>query len=143
MDLPIKNIDDLRLEIYKLRGVEQEQSIALSKRFSTPSALISTLFSLFPKSANADGEKSSGFFDQDIVGLISRVVLPLVLNKTIFRHSNFIMKAVVSILSQKASHFISEDSVGSVWHLVKSLFKSKARDDVPEHRAIPDLSETY
>ena len=143
MDLPIKNIDDLRLEIYRLRGLEQEQSIALSKRFSSPSALISTIFSLFPKSATVDGEKVSGFFDQDIVGLISRVILPLVLNKTIFRHSNFIMKAVVSILSQKASHFISEDSVSSIWHVVKSLFKSKAREDIPEHRAIPALSETY
>jgi hypothetical protein len=142
MDLPIKNIDDLRIEIYRLRGLEQEQSIALNKRFSSPSALFSTIFSLFPKSRAVDGEKSSGFFDQDIVGLISRVVLPLVLNKTLFRHSNFIIKAAVSILSQKASHFISEDSLTSLWEKAKALFKSKT-DDIPEHRAIPAFSETY
>jgi len=143
MDLPIKNIDDLRIEIYRLRGLEQEQSIAISKRFSSPSALFSTIFSLFPKSHTADGEKSSGFFDQDIVGLISRVVLPLVLNKTLFRHSNFIIKAVVSILSQKASHFISEDSVSGIWNTVKLLFKSKASNEIPEHRGVPAFSETY
>jgi hypothetical protein len=141
MDLPINNIDDLRLEIYRLRGLEQEQSIALAKRVSSPSALFSTLFSLFPKSHNADGEKVSGFFDQDIVGLISRVALPFVLNRTVFRNSNFIMKAVVSILSQKASHFISEDSVSGLWDVVKTVFKSKT-EDVPEHRAIPALSES-
>ncbi|HEY5327470.1 MAG TPA: hypothetical protein VIJ27_10765 [Mucilaginibacter sp.] len=143
MDLPIKNIDDLRIEIYRLRGLEQEQSIALNKRFSSPAALFSTIFSLFPKSHIVDGEKSQGFFDQDIVGLISRVVLPLLLNKTLFRHSNFVVKAVVSILSQKASHFFSEDSVASIWNIVKSLFKSKEEEEIPEHRAIPAFSETY
>jgi hypothetical protein len=142
MDQPIKNIEDLRLEIYRLRGVEREQSIALGKRFTGPSAILSTIFSLFPKSQAADGEKGPGFFDQDIVGLFSRVALPFLLNRTLFRNSNFIIKAIVSILSQKASHFISEESVAGLWDVIKSLFKSKS-DDIPEHRAIPALSETY
>lgn len=142
MDLPIKNIDDLRMEIFRLQGLEQEQSVALVKRFSTPSALFSTLFSLFPKSTTADGEKSAGFFHQDIVGLVSRFVLPLVLNKTIFKNSNFVVKTLVGILSQKASHFISEESLTGLWDKIKSLFTSKS-DDIPEHRAIPAFSETY
>ncbi len=50
MDLPIKNqVDDLRTEIYRLRGLEQEQSIAIGKRFSSPSALFSTLGFVVPK----------------------------------------------------------------------------------------------
>jgi hypothetical protein len=142
MDLPIKNIDDLRIEIYRLKGLEQEQSIALGKRFSSPSALFSTILSLFPKSQAADGEKGSGFFDQDIVGLISRFLLPFTLNKTLFRNSNFLVKTLVGILSQKASHFITEDSISNLWHTVRSFFKSKS-DEIPEHRAIPALSETY
>ncbi|HEY8782789.1 MAG TPA: hypothetical protein VIM16_14285 [Mucilaginibacter sp.] len=141
MELPIKNIDNLRMEIFRLQGLEQEQGIALGKRFNTPAALLSTLFSLFPKST-ADGEKSTGFFHQDIVGLVSRFVLPLVLNKTIFRNSNFVVKTLVGILSQKASHFISEESLTGLWDKVKSLFTSKS-DDIPEHRAIPAFSETY
>jgi hypothetical protein len=142
MIAPIKNIDDLRTEISRLRGLEREQSTAISKRFSTPSALFSTLLSLFPKSPVQDGEKSQGFFHQDIVGLISRFILPFTLNKTIFRHSNFIIKTLVGIVSQRVSHFITEDSLIGLWEMVKSLFKSKT-DDVPEHRAIPALSETY
>ncbi len=107
MDLPIKTVDDLRTEIYRLRGLEQEQSMAISKRFSSPSALFSTLVSLFPRTTvNADGEKSHGFFDQDLIGLLSRFILPFTLNKTLFRHSNFIVKTLVGLVSQKASHFI-------------------------------------
>ena len=143
MDSPIKTVDDLRTEIYRLRGLEREQSIAISKRFSSPSALFSTLVSLFPRtSVNADGEKSHGFFDQDLVGLLSRFILPFTLNKTIFRHSNFIVKTLVGIVSQKASHFITEESIAGIWDKVKSIF-SKTHHETPEHRAIPDLSETY
>src|ERR1700685_3179184 len=140
MDLPIKTVDDLRTEIYRLRGLEQEQSIAIGKRFSSPSALFSTLVSLFPRSTNANGEKS-GFFDQDLVGLLSRFILPFTLNKTIFRHSNFIVKTLVGLVSQKVSHFITEDSLMGLWDKVKTLFKSK-EETTPEHRAIPALSET-
>ena len=141
MEPLIKNTDELRAEIYRLKGLEQEQSAAISKRFSSPSALFSTLYSLFSKTTNAEGEKSS-FFDQDIVGIISRFVLPFTLNKTLFRNSNFIIKTLVGIVSQKASHFITEDTVASLWDKVKSLFKSK-EEEVPAHRGIPALSETY
>ncbi len=142
MESPIKNIDDLRMEISRLRGMEREQSAALGKRFSSPSALFSTLLSLFPKSPAADGEKSQGFFNQDIVGLISRFVLPFTLNKTLFRNSNFIVKTLVGIVSQRVSHFITEDSLMGLWEMVKSLF-NKTNHETPEHRAIPALSETY
>src|ERR1700679_2925305 len=139
MDTPIKTVDDLRTEIYRLRGLEQEQSIAIGKRFSSPSALFSTLVSLFPRSTNANGEKS-GFFDQDLVGLLSRFILPFTLNKTIFRHSNFIVKTLVGLVSQKASHFITEESVVGIWDKVKSIFNKKDHG-APEHRGVPDLSE--
>jgi hypothetical protein len=143
MDYPIKNITDLRAEIYKLRAREQEQSLALGQRFRSPSALFSTLMSLFPKPVNADGTRSTGFFDQDIVGLISRFVLPFTLNKTIFRNSGFIIKTLVGLASQKASHFITEDSVVGIWDKVKTLFKSKAPVETPVHKGVPPLSETY
>jgi hypothetical protein len=142
MDSTIENIDDLRLEIYRLKGVEREQSIALGKRLGTPSALFSTIFSLFVKPQSAGAEKNGGFFDQDIVSLISRVALPFLLNKTFFRRSNFIIKSIVSLLSQKASQFITEDSISGIWEVITSLFKSKS-DEVPEHRALPALGETY
>ena len=128
MDLPIRNINDLHSEIARLSTLEQEQKAALSQRFSSPSALFSTVLSLFPKSAATDGLRSN-VLNQDYFGLLSRILLPLVLNKTLFRHSNFIIKAVVGLLSQKASHFISEDSVGNLWDKDKGLLNKATGKD--------------
>jgi hypothetical protein len=143
MDLPIKNINDLREEIYRLKGLEEQKSVALAQRFKSPSAVFSTLMTLFPKSANADGTKSGGFFEQDIFGIISRFILPFTLNRTLFRNSNVIIKTLVGLVSQKASHFISEDSLVGVWDKVKTLFKSKPKAEEEPHKGVPPLSETY
>lgn len=122
MDTPIRNTEDLKLEIARLKGIELDQAVELKLRFSSPMAIISTAMSLFPKSPTVDGVKNESFFSQDFVGLLSRIVLPLTLNKTLFRHSNFLVKTLVGILSQKASHYISEDSVQGIWGKAKTLF---------------------
>lgn len=121
MDVPIRNIDDLHSEIARLSGLRNQQKGALNERFSSPSAIFSTIFSLFPKSSAADSVRSN-LLNQDYFGLLSRIILPFALNKTLFKHSNFIVKALVGMLSQKASHFISEDSVTSLWDKAKDLF---------------------
>jgi hypothetical protein len=141
MDVPIKNIDDLRAEILRLKDTEQEQSAAITKRFSSLSSVLLTISSIFPRGNAAEGTK--GFFEQDIVSLLSRIVLPFTLNKTIFRHSNFLVKALVGIVSQKASNFINEETIVNLWDKAKGLFQSKKEEETPEHRAIPALSETY
>ncbi|ASU32487.1 hypothetical protein [Mucilaginibacter xinganensis] len=141
MDIPIKNISDLRKEILRLKDEEREQGVAIGLRFKNFSSTISTIGTLFPRSVGADG-KSTSFFDQDIVGLISRFVLPFTLNKTIFRNSGFLVKTLVGLVSQKASHFISEDSVLGVWDKVKSMFdKKEKKAKNPERNVIPPLSE--
>jgi hypothetical protein len=143
METPIKNIGDLRMEIYRLKGLEQEQSIALARRFNSPSALFSTIISLFSSHTGPGGEKTGSFFEQDLFGLLSRILLPLTLNKTLFRNSNFVIKALVGVLSQKASHFINEDSIAVVWDKIKSLLHRKDKEETPEHRGVPSFSETY
>ena len=120
MSLPIENITDLKGEIYRLKGLEEQQSVALGQRFKSPATIFSTINSLFPKTANANGTKNAGT-NQDILGLISRFVLPFTLNKTIFKRSNFLIKTLVGMVSQKASHFISEDAATSVWDKIKSV----------------------
>lgn len=134
MDLPIRNIDDLHSEIARLSGLHQQQKEALTERFSSPSAMFATILSLFPKSSATDTIRGS-LLNQDYFGLLSRIILPFALNKTLFRHSNFIVKTLVGMLSQKASHFISEDSVTSLWDKAKGLFnkvtgKNKAQKPV-------------
>lgn len=120
MDLPIKSHADLRNEIYRLQGMEREKSLEIKARFNGPGAIFSTIMSLF-KSDHA-AEKEGGIFNQDFLGVLSRFALPFALNKTLFRKSNFIIKAVVGLISQKASHYISEDAVEGVWDKAKGLF---------------------
>lgn len=134
MNASINNVSDLKAEIARLRTIEDEQALAIKARFSTPSAMFSTIISAFPKSAEGKG---SGFFNQDAFGLLSRVLLPLTLNKTLFKNSNFIVKTLVGYFSQKASHFISEDSLAGLFGKVKSFFEKKKHADY----GIPPESE--
>ncbi len=128
MTLPIKNSVELRHEIYRLQGLEAEQSEALKKRFSSPGAVFSTIMSLFPKSDDKE-DKNSSLFNQDFIGLISRIVLPVALNKTLFKNSGFIVKTVVGLLSQKASHYINEDAIGDAWGKAKHLFEEHVSEN--------------
>ncbi|MCC8424828.1 hypothetical protein [Mucilaginibacter sp. UR6-11] len=119
-NLPINNHTDLKNEILRLQGLEREKGAAIQQRFSSPGAIFSSVFSLFGK-GDKEGAKDGGIFNQDFLGVLSRFAIPFALNKTLFRNSNFIIKALVGLVSQKASHYISEDSVETVWDKAKGL----------------------
>ncbi|WPU98802.1 hypothetical protein SNE26_22565 [Mucilaginibacter sp. cycad4] len=131
MDLHITNISDLQAEIFRLKTLENQQAIALKARVNSPSALFSTALTLFPRSNDTDGIKNTSFFHPDILNLISRFVIPLTLNKTLFKHSNFLVKTLVGLVSQKASNYVNEDTVGGIWDKAKALFAkfTKKKDD--------------
>ncbi|MEO6148931.1 MAG: hypothetical protein ABIN95_03705 [Mucilaginibacter sp.] len=134
----IQNIDDLRSEISRLEIAKDEQSAAIKKHFSSPSAIFGTIISLF------GGPSSLGDLKQDFLTTISRFVLPIVLNKTLFSGSNFLVKGLVGLVSQKAAGLISEDAVTGIWDKAKALIgkiskKKKSEDTDPR---IP-YSETY
>ena len=134
-DVTINNVEDLKAEILRLRHLKEEQGEALKARFSSPGAAFSSLMTVFPKESRLKFD----IFHQDFLGLLSRIVLPLTLNKTLFKNSNFLVKGLVGFLSQKASHFISEDSVTGLWDKVKSLFEKKKQKN--EDYGIPPESE--
>lgn len=124
MDKPIRNSWELREEIIRLRELEKIQAAAIKERFSSPAAAFSTVYSLFPKTAG--GGSRTNIFNQDFVSILSRFLLPLTLNKTLFRKSGFIVKTLVGLVSQKASGYINEDSVVGLWDKVKGLFHKKS-----------------
>jgi len=123
MDTPIRNRWDLKEEIVRLRELEKAQSQAIGERFSSPAAVFSTVYSLFPKSTNT--EDRSNIFNQDFVSILSRFLIPLTLNKTIFKNSGFLIKTLVGLVSQKASGYVNEESVVGVWDKLKGLFMKK------------------
>jgi hypothetical protein len=124
MDKPIRNSWELKEEIVRLRALEKEQSHAIGQRFSSPAAVFSTIYSLFPKRSGVD-ENRTNIFNQDFVSILSRFLIPLTLNKTLFRNSGFIIKTLVGLVSQKASGYINEDSVVGLWDKMKGLFHKK------------------
>lgn len=136
----IHNIDDLRSEIARLEIAKEEQSAAIKLRFSSPSAIFGTVVSLFGGPSNLNSIKG------DFVGFISKLILPIVLNKTLFRGSNFLVKGLVGLVSQKAAGYISEDAVTGLWDKAKSLIGKigigkKKKPAGPDPR-IPPYSET-
>jgi hypothetical protein len=132
MNPAIKNINDLQTEIQRLRLLRDAQGAAIKARFSSPSTTFSTIFSVFVP------EGSRAIFKQDLFGLLSRILLPVTLNKTVFRNSGFLVKGLVSLVSQKASNYISEDSIIAAWDKVKSIFTKKHKE---EDYGIPPESE--
>jgi hypothetical protein len=121
----INNVTELRMEIARLKVLREEQGKAIGQRFNSVGAVFSTVMSLFPKSEK--GPKYD-IFHQDLFGVLSRIFLPFALNKTLFRNSNFIIKGLIGLLSQKASHYVNEDSVTGLWDKVKSIFTKKHKD---------------
>jgi hypothetical protein len=134
-DLQILNSSDLKAEILRLRQLREQQGNALKERFESPMVAFSTLMSAFPKGTKFKYD----IFNQGFLEMISGILLPLTLNKTIFRNSNFLVKGIVGFLSQKASHLVSEDSVARVLGMVRSLFEK--RKVKHEDYGIPPESE--
>lgn len=134
MIVPIKSIHDLRNEIVRLETLTVQQEATIKQRFSSPKTIYKTLLSVFPKSAvNEPGNniKLNGLLNQDVVAMVSKYLLPLTLNKTLFKGSGFITKQIVNFLSQKASGYINQDAVVSGWDKIKkSVSNSKVTNTV-------------
>ena len=125
MDAPIKNSWDLKEEIVRLRQLEEAQGAAIAERFNSPAAIFSSVYSLFPKGASSTGENKSNIFNQDFVSILSRFLIPITLNKTLFKNSGFLIKTLVGLISQKASGYVNEESVVGLWDKVKALLTKK------------------
>jgi len=124
MDTLIRNSTDLKFEIERLKASKKIQEEAIVAHFKSPSAIIGTIVSMF-KGSPATDIKGSLLGNQDIYGLVSRVLLPFILNKTVFRGSNFLIKTAVGLLSQKASGFINEKSIATTWNRILSLIPGR------------------
>jgi len=131
MSVRITSIDDLRLEITRLKGLEQEQAIAIRQHFSSTRAIFSTVLSLFPKFSLTEKTGDSSNSGVDIIQLISSFVLPFTLNKTLFKRSNFLIKALVRLASQRAAQYINKQNLGFVWDKIKSFIPEKISRAAP------------
>jgi hypothetical protein len=126
MIVPIKSIHDLRNEIVRLETLNVQQEAAIKQRFSSPSTIYKTLLTAFPKSADGSGKSlnAKSLFNQDIVSAVSQFLLPLTLNKTLFKGSGFITRSIVTFLSKKASGYINQENVTTGVDKVKNMLST-------------------
>ena len=139
----IKNLKDLqarRLELkvdYTLRHtmlradgqayLKQFTIGALVKKYLSPSSLL----------------KSDDKFN--LSGTVMSFVLPFLMNKTLFRGSGFITKALVGLASGKVGKSLDVEHLSAIFNSVKGWFgKSKPRKEKKFiDYGIPPDSETY
>lgn len=140
----IKTLEDLHKQVqllkadYKGKGMMlKEDSKTYIKQFS--------IFNIIKKYATPNG-----FIKLDdkthISSKIMSVLLPMILNSTVFRGSGLITKALGALVSGKVGKSLDAESLSGIFNVVKSLFTSKKRDKEKEKfvdYGIPPDSETY
>ena len=138
----IKTLEDLHKQVqllkadYKGKGMMlKEDSKTYIKQFS--------IFNMIKKYATPNG-----FIKLDdkthISSKIMSVLLPMLLNSTVFRGSGLITKALGALVSGKVGKSLDAESLSGIFNVVKSLFtgKKKEKEKFVDYGIPPD-SETY
>jgi len=113
----ITSTTELRAEILRLRLQKTWQEADLKLHFNSPKALWNTAISLLRKS-NKDIDAAAPL---DIWTRISKALLPLALDKTLFRESNFMVRALVRMISRNAATHVDKKSVAGFWEKLKEF----------------------
>ena len=153
MKTKIQNIDDLRLEILRLRlkRVEQENDLQLeaqkiTAQFRYPVMLLTKLNDWFGVFAG-DDEDNKDKKDQHWVMNALHLGLPLFVDKFLFPKSGIILKSLIVLVSQKAAKTVNKDMFNDLIDKLSDWIKpaeAKPRNKkvLPEYGIPPD-SETY
>lgn len=142
----IKSLAELHLEISRVKSEYQlketqlkEDAKSYIKQFS-PINLIKDF--LNPQSLlRLDGKTN-------LSGSVMSLILPMFLNKTVFRGSGFLTKSIAALVSGKIGKSLDAESLTGLFGKAKSLFSSltskKKKADVNfVDYGIPPDSETY
>lgn len=146
----IRSLDDLQREIRRLKTDYKKQEADLTR----DTHIFLNQFSLggmLKKYASPNG-----FLKLDEkINLSSRVMtylLPFLLNKTIFRGSGFLTKAIATLVSGKVGKSLDAETLSGAVNFVKSLFggsgqnrkKNKRKEELTfADYGIPPDSETF
>jgi len=125
--IEITDIHELKAATARLRMLQVEQKAALQQRLNSPAAIFSSLMTVFPKKTSENRNAGPSILHPDFLRMISRVVIPFTLNKTLFKRSNFLVKMLVSLVSQKAAGLVSKPVAESLLTKFKAVFKNLTR----------------
>ena len=143
----IRTLEELHNEIHRLKIDYTDRGVLLKndtktyinqfslgnliKRYATPSSFLK-----FDEKTNISSK-------------IMSVVLPMLLNSTVFRGSGLITKAIGALVSGKVGKSLDAEHLSGIFNAVKSLFigkKAKEKEQVEVafiDYGIPPDSETY
>ncbi|MGB4773728.1 MAG: hypothetical protein WBP45_01025 [Daejeonella sp.] len=148
MKTRIQNVNELRAEIARLKlqrlqyeHVFEAEIKNISDKLTAPIHFVKKIGAFF------SGDNDHGKAEQikggtDWVSVVSRIGLPLILNKLVFRKSGFIMKSIVALISQKAATSVNKDLVVN-WidkaaNWIKSSKFRKKQIKSPDYGIPPD-----
>jgi hypothetical protein len=148
MERAFTGLTDLRTEIDLLKIKRFQQEEVLKDKLSDPSAILNTFTTHF-KSKKPTSNKSlmQGLLSHDIVSNLARIIFPIALNGTLFKKSNFIIKALVTFASQKAATKFNTNAISGVTDKIMGWFAHKQQQrqerKVAVDYGIPPDSETF
>lgn len=148
----IRNVDELRAEISRLKLLQKEQESYLSEQFillqdkiESPIRFFNKLTSWFPKMNNNLSSLGSTDSNSDWVTNSLRVGLPFLFNKVLFRKAGFIKKALLLIATQKMAGGLNQDKIAKVVDKITDIIRPKSKKGKRQTKdyGIPPDSETY
>lgn len=148
MRTKIENVEDLHLEIVRLEFQCAQHEVVLmyhaksiTDKFRVPIMLLNKLQSWFGGSV---GEKSKD--THDWVSNSLQVMLPIALDKLLFRKSSFVVKTLVALIAQNAAGFMTKDTIAELVNNVTEWIKNTKAKQAENNNldfGIPPDSETY
>lgn len=154
MKAKIRNIDELRAEILRLREqraeMEADMQVEVNKivsKFKMPLMLIGKLSDWAGAFAgvkmNKDGTSEGG----DWISGIFRVGLPFLMNRFVFPKSGYLTKTILGFLTDKAANTVNKDLLSGIIDKISEVIKlpknRKKNDPELADYGIPPDSETY
>ena len=157
----INNIDDLKWEIARLTELKREQESYLTGQYTLlkdkvdkPVRILSSVTSsipgfnvvkgLFATVTNTGAKENAAVGNGDWLTKVFSIGLPILLNRTFLKKSNWIKKALVLLASQTATSQLTQDKlahlIGQVTSVIKPKNRAKKKDKI-KPLANEDLQE--
>ncbi len=154
MKTNINNLAELQSRIKVLKIVSAEHELFFHQKVQSVKEVLSGPSHIFTKikfMLGFGGKKSIGGkkpAQSDWVTNMTRVLIPYIINKTLFRKSGFIIKTVISLLSQAtvSSKLVNKNTfsnlIDKATGLINSTISGKKKPKKIDYGIPPD-SETY
>ena len=140
----IKTLEDLHKQVQLLKADYKGKGMMLKEDSKTYIRQFS-IFNIIKKYATPNG-----FLKLDekthISSKIMSVLLPMILNSTVFRKSGLITKALGALVSGNLGKSLDAESLSGIFNFFKSLFNVKKKEtsaDKYVDYGIPPDSETF